>query len=57
MAKEKLIPEPPHKDDGGTPREKFDGLALKVFSVPKSEIDKREKQWKKDRERESSEPG
>lgn len=50
MAREKLIPEPP--DSGSTgPRAKFRELGAKVFSVPKSEIDKREKQWDHNRKR------
>jgi len=49
VAKEKLIPSPPNADDDGTPRQKFSELASKVFSVPKSEIDKREKKWQQKR--------
>jgi len=45
VAKEKLIPEPPETENTG-PRAKFRETAAKVFSVPKSEIDKREKQWR-----------
>jgi hypothetical protein len=48
MAKEKLIPKPPD-DEKTNPRERFSALAGKVFSVPKSEIDKREEQWRKER--------
>ena len=50
MAKEKLIPKPPDTDSTG-PRAKFREMAAKVFTVPKSEIDKREKEWQKDRAR------
>jgi len=46
MAKQRLFPEPPNQDDDKKPRERFDELATKVFTVPKSEIDKREKQWR-----------
>jgi hypothetical protein len=46
-AKEKLIPKPP--DTGKTgPKGKFSEFASKIFSVPKSEIDKREQQWKEE---------
>jgi hypothetical protein len=44
MAKPKLIQKPP--DETKPPRERFDELAARVFSVPKSEIDKREKEWR-----------
>jgi hypothetical protein len=48
VAKEKLIPKqarPPH--DERQPHERFEDLAKKIVSVPKSEIDKREKKWRK----------
>jgi uncharacterized protein YifE (UPF0438 family) len=32
---------------GNTPMEKFNNLFRAVIAVPKSEIDKREKQWKR----------
>jgi hypothetical protein len=32
-----------------TPFERMRALAMRVLSVPKSEVDKRERQWKKDR--------
>ena len=50
MAKEKLIPKPPEsdRDDG---RERFEQLGAKIFSVPKSEIDKREKEWQRERKK------
>jgi hypothetical protein len=48
MAKEKLIPKF-QDDDKRQPHEKFNDLASKIFTVPKSEIDKREKQWRKDK--------
>jgi len=44
VAKEKLIPEPPDTDSTG-PRAKFREMGERVFSVPKSEIDKREQKW------------
>ena len=48
VAKEKLIPEPPESDKR-TPENRFSELATKVFSTPKPEIDKREKQWQRER--------
>lgn len=53
VAKEKLIPEPPDADKTG-PKGRFVEIASKVFSVPKTEIDKREQDWAKDRERAKS---
>jgi hypothetical protein len=49
MANEKLIPEPPETDSTG-PKSRFTELASMVFSVPKEEIDKREAEWRKDRD-------
>ena len=50
VAKEKLIPKPPESDsDNG--RERFEQLGAKVFSVPKSEIDQREKEWQRARKK------
>jgi hypothetical protein len=46
VAKEKLIPKPPDTDSSG-PRAKFREMAAKVFSVPKREVDEREKEWRK----------
>jgi hypothetical protein len=49
MAKQRLFPEP-HKhsnDDSAETYQNFENLATKIFTVPKSEIDKREKQWRK----------
>jgi hypothetical protein len=45
MTKPKLIPK---VQDNNTrdPHDRFDDLASKIFAVPKSEIDKREKQWR-----------
>lgn len=51
MAKQKLIPEPPDTETTG-PRSRFREMGTAVFSVPKSEIDKREKEWQKQRETE-----
>jgi hypothetical protein len=50
MAKQRLFPEP-QKDDKRAPHEKFADVASKVFSVPKAEIDEREKQWRNERKR------
>jgi hypothetical protein len=38
---------PPIDVPGNTPMEKFDNLFRAVIAVPKSEIDRREKQWKR----------
>lgn len=38
---------PPLEVPGNTPMEKFENLFRAVIAVPKSEIDKREKQWKR----------
>jgi hypothetical protein len=51
VAKEKLIPEPPETDKTG-PKGRFVEIATKVFSVPKSEIDKREEEWQQKRSKE-----
>lgn len=53
MAKQRLFTEPPKIDDTRTPKQRFDALAAKVLSVPKTEIDNREKQWQKDRAEQS----
>jgi hypothetical protein len=45
MAKQRLFPEPP-KDEQHDPKKRFSDLATKIFTVPKSEIDEREKQWR-----------
>ena len=44
MAKQKLIPKVP--DDKREPHQRFSDLASRVVTVPKSEIDKREKRWR-----------
>ena len=56
MAKQRLFPEPPKPsdEDAHTNQQRFSDLAGKVFSVPKSEIDKREKQWRRHRKRSAS---
>jgi len=43
MANQRLFPE--GEKDKREPKQRFDDTASKVFSVPKSEIDEREKQW------------
>jgi hypothetical protein len=48
MAKEKLFPKTPD-DDTRAPHDKFSDFAAKIVTVPKSEIDAREKQWQKKR--------
>jgi len=50
VAKEKLIPKPPESDSGNG-RERFEQLGAKIFSVPKSEIDRREKEWQRERKK------
>jgi hypothetical protein len=56
MAKQRLFPEPQKTsdDDKTGTREQFEHVASRVFSVPKSEIDKREKQWKNRRRKTSN---
>ena len=49
MAKQRLFPE--HEPDRRDPQTKFADTAAKVFSVPKAEIDKREKEWRKNKSR------
>lgn len=46
MAKQRLFPEPQAENQPGT-RHNFDTLAAKIFAVPKTEIDAREKQWRR----------
>lgn len=50
MAKERLFPKP-SADDKREPHDKFSDLAAKIVTVPKSEIDKREEQWRSRRRR------
>lgn len=40
-------PNPPIKVPGSTPFKKMDNLFKRVIAVPKSEIDKREKEWQR----------
>ena len=49
MAKERLFPSKATDDDTRKPHDKFSDLATKVVTVPKSEIEKREEEWKKRR--------
>jgi hypothetical protein len=52
VAKEKLFPSQENApDDERAPHDRFSDLASKVVTVPKSEIDKREKKWKRSREK------
>jgi hypothetical protein len=44
MAKERLFPPQAH-DETREPHDKFSDFAAKIVTVPKSEIDKREKRW------------
>jgi hypothetical protein len=46
VAKEKLIPKI-RDDDSRDPHQRFSDLGAIVFSTPKSEIDKRERNWKR----------
>jgi len=48
VANKKLISKPPD-DDKRNPRERFSDLASKIFAVPKSEIDAREKTWRRNK--------
>jgi hypothetical protein len=50
VAKEKLFPKAP-ADDKREPHDKFSDLATQVLTVPKSEIDKREKKWRRAKRR------
>jgi len=48
MAKQRLFPETPKDyDDKREPHDKFSEFAAHIVTVPKSEIDKREKRWQK----------
>ena len=46
MANQRLFPEP-ESNEKREPKKRFHETASKVFSVPKSEIDEREKEWRK----------
>jgi hypothetical protein len=45
MAKDRLFPRA-QADDKREPHQRFNELATKVFSVPKSKIDEREERWR-----------
>jgi len=47
MTRPRLFPEPRTTSDSDDPNKRFDALAAKVFTVSKDEIDKREKDWRK----------
>jgi hypothetical protein len=53
MAKQKLFPERPDADENDTrqPHERFTDLASRIVNVPKEEVDKREQQWQKNKDR------
>jgi hypothetical protein len=53
VAKEKLIPDrsAAPEDDEREPHERFSDLAARIVTVPKSEIDKCEKTWRRRRKR------
>jgi hypothetical protein len=54
MAKQRLIPKAPASDDKREPHQRFTDFAAKIVTVPKSEIDAREKQWQTARRRTKS---
>jgi hypothetical protein len=41
----------PTPSDGKTPQERFVNLGKRLMSVPKSQIDEREKKWQRERKR------
>ena len=47
MTKPKLFPDRPDKNDEPDPHKRFEDFASKVVAVPKSEVDKREQEWKR----------
>jgi hypothetical protein len=52
MAKQKLIPASETKArDHHEPHDRFTEFAARVVAVPKSEIDKREDDWKRNKKR------
>lgn len=51
MAKERLFPSKAADDDTRKPHDKFSDLASQIVTVPKSEIDEREKQWQHERKK------
>jgi hypothetical protein len=50
MAKQRLFPKR-QNDDKRSPREQFDSLASRLFTIPKADIDQREKQWQQQRKK------
>lgn len=48
MAKERLFPTAP-ADDKREPHDKFTEFASKIVTVPKSDVDEREKEWQRTR--------
>jgi hypothetical protein len=50
MAKQRLFPKAP-EHDRREPHDKFTALASKVVTVPKAEIDKREREWQHERKK------
>jgi hypothetical protein len=44
-------PHPPIDVPGSTPFQKMDNLLRAVIAVPKAEIDRREKEWKRSRKK------
>ena len=42
---------PPIPSPGATEFEKFDNLLRKVITVPKAEVERREKEWQKQRQK------
>jgi hypothetical protein len=48
MSKQRLFPKA-LADNKREPQEQFNDIARRIFSVPKSEIDEREKQWQEQR--------
>jgi hypothetical protein len=55
MSGDKVIPERP-ESDRRDPNKRFEDFATKVLTVPKSEIDKREKKWQREKRRSSGAP-
>ena len=51
MAKERLFPAPEKQPDKREPHERFAEFASRIVNVPKGEIDKREKKWRKNKPR------
>jgi len=51
VAKEKLFPPKAPDEDERKPHDKFSDFASKIVTVPKSEIDERERQWQRARKK------